>query len=132
MTWVAAHQSPTGMMARFTHETREAAALMLYTAMARSGASKPLPEMKRLAASDGTDFLAEVDGHWFCLSCPTAPVASRGNDWPTSRAVTSSDKLARAAAPNGALALSGCSDGELPNPSMAAVLPVPLTYDAGE
>lgn len=69
MTWVASHQSPTGLLSRFTLETREAAALMLYTAMSRSGASKPLPQMKRLLASvAGTDFIATVDGHWFALS----------------------------------------------------------------
>ena len=67
MTWLAAHQTPSGTLARFTAPSRATAAQSLYAMMVRSGvADAPL---KQLAASaNNTHFMANVDGHWFALS----------------------------------------------------------------
>lgn len=67
MTWRAAHQSPDGVLRRFTFASREPAAMALYTAMSRCGSADAWGEMRRLAASTA-DFIARIDGHWFALS----------------------------------------------------------------
>lgn len=63
MMWIASHQSPTGFLARFTSPSRMEAAEVLQAAMLRSGATAG-----RLVEASETDFIAEIDGHWFSLS----------------------------------------------------------------
>lgn len=63
MMWIASHQSPTGMLARFTSPSRMEAAEALHALMLQSGAATG-----RLVEASETDFIAEADGHWFSLS----------------------------------------------------------------
>lgn len=64
MTWIAAHQSPTGLLERYAHTSREAAAVMLYATMCYSVGREAREQLEASTA----DFLIEIDGHWFSLS----------------------------------------------------------------
>lgn len=136
MTWIAAHQAPGGMLARFTHSSREAAALALYSALSNIRGGREARQ-RLVASAPGTHFIAEIDGHWFSLSAlgaDSAPVvgcALAGNSSPSPEAL-----LDPANSSAGGAVFQTSPPAFFSNPSvdtsMVQSLPCPNSYGAGK